>query len=311
LAAHLGCRNPKAEVRLWEFFPENAERLGRTRRHPHIPGFRLDKAVTVSSNLVETADQAELLIFVLPSEFVRDTAHRVGHLMRQGKPPATVSASKGIEPRTLMTMAEVIASELPDSPVYALSGPSFAQEVAKGVSTRMVLAGPGGSRAESLRRIFDGGPLRVSWSADRKGVELGGSLKNVVAIGCGILDGLRTGANTKAALITQGMSEMAELIASYGGGPKTAFGLTGLGDMIATGNSQESRNRALGERLGRGQGLQSALRAIPTVVEGVEAAQSARALARRAHLKAPLLEAIWRIVRRDGNPKLVLKALGF
>lgn len=311
LAQHLAQKKAGAVV-LWEFFPKAAETLQEKRTHSHLPGFILDKGIRVTSDLAEAAQGASLILFVLPSHFVRKTAHALRKAAKDGR-PVVVNACKGIEPGTLLTMGEVIADELPRwAPrVYTLSGPSFAREVAKGVRTKLVLAGRAGPEAEKTRKLFDGGALSVERSTDRKGVELGGSLKNVLAIGCGVLDGLKAGANTKAALLIQGMSEMGHLIARCGGQAKTVYGLAGLGDLIATGTSTESRNRGFGEKLGEGKTLQQALREIPTVVEGVEASASTRALCRRMGLKAPLLEAVWRVVHGGQPPELIVRSMGF
>jgi glycerol-3-phosphate dehydrogenase (NAD(P)+) len=308
LAQHLA--RAGRQVRLWEFFPEAALRLKRSRRHPHIPGFRLDDSVAVTSDLSE-ARGSDVLLFVLPSHNVRATAKALRTILA-GSKAVVVNASKGIEPASLLTQSEVIASELPwlRSRLYTLSGPSFAREVARGVPTHLLLAGPRAGAA-GLLRLFNAGALRTRWCADRKGVELGGSLKNVLAIGCGVLDGLKAGANTKAALIVQGMSEMGELVRRFGGKPETVYGLAGLGDLIATGTSAESRNRAFGEKLGQGLSPAQARRRIATVVEGVEAAESAHALAARAKLKAPLIEAIWAAVHKGRAARGVVKALGF
>jgi glycerol-3-phosphate dehydrogenase (NAD(P)+) len=310
LAQHLSSQKG-IRVWLWEFFADAAESLARSRRHPHIPGFRLDDGVRVTSDLGAAAASCDVLVVVLPSSFVRRTAKAAAPFL-SGKPFVVVNASKGVEPGTLMTMGEILEEELPKAKaVYTLSGPSFAREVAKGVPTKMLLAGPAGAAVKSLEKLFDGGPLRVAWTKDRKGVELGGSLKNVLAIGAGILDGLEAGANTKAALITQGMGEMGQLIRASGGRAETVFGLSGLGDLIATGTSGESRNRGFGEKLGRGTKPARAQKEIPTVVEGVEAADSARALLRRSRVKAPLLEAIWSVVHESRPARQVLRALGF
>lgn len=301
----------RAAVRLWEYFEEAAAELGRTRRHPHLPGFRLDDAVSVTSDLSEAVSDADVLLFVLPSSHVRRTAGSLKRFLKKGA--AVVNASKGVEPSTLATMGDAIAQELPKgTPVYTLTGPSFAREVARGVPTRLVLAGPAGARAKALASCFEGGCLRLELSPDRRGAELGGSLKNVLAIGAGILDGIEGhGANTKAAMIAQGVGELAALTVALGGRRETAYGPAGLGDLIATGTSPESRNRLFGEKLGKGSSPEQAVKEIPTVVEGVEAAQSARALARKLKVKAPLIEAIWGVVHAGKPAKTVIKALGF
>ncbi len=301
-----------AAVRLWEFIPSIAESLKKTRRHAQIPGFRLDGSIAVTHDLVEGCADAEIFLFVLPSRALAATAKNIRKHVILGKKAVAVNASKGVEPGTLATMGDIIAREIPAlrQKVWTLTGPSFAREVARGVPTGLMLGGPSGPRARALVSLFNGGALNVKHWPDRAGVELGGSLKNAIAIGAGILDGLGTGANTKAALLVQGLAEMALLIRARGGRADTIYGLAGLGDLIATGTSPESRNRSFGEKLGRGLAPRRALAQIPTVVEGIEAASSARELCARLKVKAPLLDAIWRATR--GAPaKGVLTALGF
>lgn len=300
----------RAAVCLWEFFEPAAADLRRTRRHPHIPGFRLDESVSVTSKLEEAVADADVLLFVLPSVHVRRTASAAAGLLK--KKAVVVNASKGVEPGSMATMGEAIAQELPrGTPVYTLTGPSFAREVARGVPTRLVLAGPV-SGARKIAAYFEGGALRLELSSDRRGAELGGSIKNVLAIGCGILDGLEGhGANTKAAMITRCAAELADVVAAAGAKRETAYGPAGLGDLIATGTSPESRNRLFGEKLGRGAGPEQARKEIPTVVEGIEAAISTRALARKLRVKAPLIEAIWGVVHAGKPASTVVQALGF
>ncbi len=301
-------------VRLWEIFEEAARSLQKTRRHPHLPGFELHRSAQVGSDMAEALSGAELVLLVVPSAFVRRTARRLGPLLENARPrPTLVNAAKGVEPESLRTMGEAILEEMPflGERLYTLSGPSFAKEVAAGIPTKLVLAGPAGRHGAGAARALEGGAIRVELNTDRIGVELGGSLKNVLAIGCGILDGLGAGANTKAALIVQGMGEMGALIERLGGRRETIYGLAGLGDMIATGSSPQSRNRTLGEKLGKGKTLVQALKEIPTVAEGVESAQSARTLARAGKLDSPLLEAIWRVLYRGAPPRAVVAAMGF
>ena len=330
LANHLAHRG--SSIRLWEVFPELAGRLEESRRHPHIPGLKLSPGIRVTSRLEEAAAEAFAILVVLPSTAVRQTARALRPLLdARSARPAIVNASKGVERGSLRTMGEVLIEELPDldGRVFTLSGPSFAREVVRGTPTKLVLAGPSGRLAGELRALLDGGAIRVEGSLDRTGVELGGSLKNVIAVGCGILDGLiaaggakaqagaasgsvaQPGANTKAALIAQGIGEMGRLIERLGGRRETIYGLSGLGDLIATGTSPESRNRLLGEKLGSGKSLRRALKEIPTVAEGVESAQSAHELLHSCGLRAPLLEAIWGTIHRGRSPRGVLAALGF
>ncbi|MBI3289153.1 MAG: NAD(P)H-dependent glycerol-3-phosphate dehydrogenase [Elusimicrobia bacterium] len=302
----------KAQVRLWEFMPVLAESLERTRRHSNIAGFRLDDSVRVTSDIARACDGADVLLFVLPSQALASTARAIRSRCRLNASTLAVNASKGVEPKTLATMGDIIERELPGlrGKVWTLTGPSFAREVARGVPTSLLLGGPGGERAGALVSLFEGGALRVAHTPDRVGVELGGSLKNAIAIGAGILDGLGAGANTKAALLVKGLAEMGRLICARGGRPETIYGLAGLGDLIATGTSAESRNRAFGEKLGRGLTPARALAQIPTVVEGLEAAARARELCRRFAVSAPLLDAVWRATR-GASAQAVPRALGF
>ncbi|MDE2141150.1 MAG: NAD(P)-dependent glycerol-3-phosphate dehydrogenase [Elusimicrobia bacterium] len=301
-----------AKVRLWEFVPSLADSMHKTRSHAHIPGFRLDDSVPVGHDLAASVAGAEILLFVLPSRAMRATARAIRKSGALSRGAVAVNASKGVEPGTFATMGDIVEREIPSlrGKVWTLTGPSFAREVARGVKTGLLLGGPSGAKARELAALFHGGPLAVAPWPDRIGVELGGSLKNVIAVGAGILDGLGAGANTKAALLVRGLEEMSRLIRASGGRADTVYGLSGLGDLIATGTSPESRNRAFGEKLGKGLSPKKALSQIPTIVEGVEAAVSARALCRRRKVKAPLIEAIYGATR--GAPaRRVLTALGF
>jgi len=310
LAHHLARRGHS--VTLWEFFAQLARRLERLRTHPNLPGLRLDRRVQVTSAL-EQAAGAEVAVFALPSAHTRRVAGRFfattpGRTLRP-----LVSASKGLEAGTLKTMAEVVEEEVrPGSgPVFALSGPSFAREVAAGVPTRLVLAGDGREPPEELRSGLEGPWLKVEASTDRRGTELGGALKNVLAIACGIADGLQWGANTKAIVVTQAMAEMHQIVGRFGGRAETVYGPAGLGDLIATGTSPLSRNRTLGEHLGRGRALSAALRAVRTTAEGVETAKAARRLCQAHGLRLPLVEAVCQILEGRRHPHSLLRALGF
>lgn len=312
LAQHLaamGCR-----VTLWEFDARLVERLQRRRTHPNLKGFKLARSVRATSDLAEAAKSADVLLAVLPSQHLRGAARKLRTLFGPKAPwRHVVSASKGLEARTLKTMSEVLEEELsePRGGFYALSGPSFAKEVARGVPTGLALAGVGKEPPRELVRVFDGGAIKVSPSADRKGTELGGALKNVMAVACGLIDGMGLGANTKALMIVEGVAEMAEVIRHAGGDVRTVYGLAGLGDFVATGTSGLSRNRTFGEHLGRGLHAREALKAVRTVVEGAESAEGAYRLCQALGVKAPLLTAVWRILEREKPPRHLLETLGF
>jgi len=312
LADHLARRgNP---VTVWEFFPELARAMEESRKHAHIPKWELHERVRVTSDVGTAVRGARVVLVALPSTHVRKTLRGLARMWEPGsRKPLIVTASKGVEPDTLKTMAEVIEEEVPAlaGRVYALSGPSFAREVARGVATKVMIAGPSLATARELQRIFNGGAVRVEVTTDRRGVELGGTLKNVLAVGCGMLDGMKAGFNTKAALLTEGMSEMGRLIRARGGKAETVYGLAGLGDLILTGTSSESRNRSLGEKLGAGKTLAAAMREIPTVMEGVESAKSAYQMIKAEGVKAPVLLAIWSVLHRGKSSGQLLKALGF
>ncbi|MBI5883431.1 MAG: NAD(P)-dependent glycerol-3-phosphate dehydrogenase [Elusimicrobia bacterium] len=323
LAQHLARGIPsegrlRRRIWLWEILKDVEQSLRLRRRHPHIPGLHLQESVHVTSSLPESVEDADVLVFVLPSAHIRQTAREANRDLR-GRMPLIVSASKGVEPRTLLTVGDMIREEMPGCGrgIYTLSGPSFAKEVAMGAPTKLVLAGPAGPRARYLRSLFNHRPIVVETSTDRKGVELGGSLKNVLAIGCGILDGLAKGRahpcgiNTKAALFLQGIKEMGSLISKWGGRRQTAFWLAGMGDLIATGTSPQSRNRSLGEKLGAGKPLPQAQAEISEVVEGIDTALSVSDLCARAGGKYPLFNAIYRILHQGAPPQSVLEAFGF
>lgn len=296
-------------VRLWEFIPELAHKLSQSRRHGNIPGFRLDSTVMVSSDLNLSVAGADTLVFALPSRHMAATARQLRDIAKNAS--AAVNVSKGLEPETLATMGDVIAREIPTlrGKVWTLSGPSFAREVARGVKTDVVLAGPGGGAGAELKRKFSGGALRVTSSADRRGVELCGSLKNALAIGAGILDGQRAGDNAKATWIVDSAADMARVVSACGGKAATVYGQAGLGDLIATSTSLESRNRTFGEKIGSGTTPEQALKEISTVVEGVDAARAAHELCRRKKINAPSFQAVYHAVS-GGSARRGAAAIG-
>ena len=262
----------------------------------YLPGSIFPATLTVTSELTAAADSADLWLFATPSQAARGVAETLAAHARPGV--VAYSASKGIETGTLLTATEVLADVLPldRSRLGVLYGPSHAEEVARGAPTAIVAAGYDMAVADRVQVAFTAPMLRVYVHTDVRGVEIGGSVKNVLAIAGGMSDGLGGGDNTKAALITRGIAEIRRLGVALGARPATFAGLTGLGDLVVTCMSQHSRNRHLGELLGRGRTLDDALASMNMVAEGVKTTQSAHDLAARHGVEMPITEAVHAIL---------------
>lgn len=275
------------EVRLWVREPQVAREINETRSNAsYLPGVPLPAGIAASCDLRASVAEAEALAIVVPSQFCRGVLRELAAVAP--REAVLVSATKGLELETLLRMSEVAAAELPGRSVAALSGPSFALEVAQGQPTAVVVASDDVAAAERLQRAFSSRSFRVYVSADVVGVELGGALKNVIAIAAGIVDGLGYGHNTVAALITRGLAEVSRLALALGGRAETLAGLAGLGDLVLTCTGSLSRNRSLGQALGRGQTLEQALAGVKTVAEGVRTTLAACALAERTGIEMPI-----------------------
>jgi glycerol-3-phosphate dehydrogenase (NAD(P)+) len=301
LAAHLARLG--RPVRLWCREEDKPAQLRETRRSPFfLPGFELPGEVEVVD---EVATAPEVAVFAVPSHAMRDAATRFVF------PPGTlrVSVAKGIETDTLERMSEVLAGAAPGGPVAALSGPSHAEEVAFGLPASLVAASPGPEPRTRIQEVFNSDTLRVYTSPDLTGVELGGALKNVVAIAAGICDGLALGDNARAALITRGLAEMRRLGEAYGAQALTFAGLSGMGDLIVTCTSRHSRNRALGEGIAQGKSLEALLGGSPMVSEGVRTAKAARALAARANIDMPITSEVCAMLFEGKSPADAIRAL--
>lgn len=311
IAQHLAKRGYR--VSLWEFNEQLLHALQTMGRHPNIPNFKIHDNIRLTGDVKEAVDGADMLVFVISSKAIRTFCRQQLKPLLNGKVLPVVSASKGIEDKTFKTICEEIEEELPQlkDHVMAFSGPSFALEVAQDVPTKIMLAGPNAQLVEKIRHVFDADPIIIVPSTDRRGVEYGGGIKNVVAIGCGVIDGIGDGANTKAALITQSLQEMNDLIVSQGGQAGTVYSLAGFGDAILTGMSAISRNRRLGEKLGSGLTLEEAKKEVGTIAEGVNSVQSVYDIARKNHLNTPIIDAVWQIVCQGKKPHVLLQALGF
>jgi glycerol-3-phosphate dehydrogenase (NAD(P)+) len=256
-----------------------------------LPGIDLPKTIRYETDLARTVQASELVVLGVASRFVRDLVPALGDLRS-----IVVSVTKGIDYESGLTMSGILANAMPRARVAALSGPTLALEVARGIPTAIVAASQDPGTANAVQRAFHRPVFRVYTSADVLGVELGGALKNVVAIAAGVCDGLGFGDNSKAALVTRGIAEMRRLGTACGAQPETFSGLSGLGDLTVTCFSRLSRNRGFGERLGRGEPASAILASMASVAEGVPTAKSARSLARRLGVPIPIIEEVYAMV---------------
>ena len=257
---------------------------------PYQTAEHLAEDMIFTTNDEEAVADKDLLVMAVASSFTRATAKRFSGLVKQGQ--IIVNVAKGIEENTVMTLSEIIEQEIPQAVVAVLSGPSHAEEVGRGVPTTIVVGAKKKSTAEFIRSLFMNDVFRVYISPDVLGIELGGSLKNVVALAAGIADGLGYGDNTKAALITRGITEIARLGMAMGGKFETFCGLTGIGDLIVTCASMHSRNRRAGILIGQGKTMDEAMAEVKMVVEGVYSAKAAMQLAKKYNVQLPIIEQV-------------------
>lgn len=311
IAQHLARRGYK--VSLWEYNEQLLHALQTMGRHPNIPNFKIHDNIRLTGDVKEAVEGADMLVFVISSKAIRSFCREQLKPLLNGKSLPVVSASKGIEDKTFKTICEIIEEELPQlkDKVLAFSGPSFALEVAQNVPTKIMLAGADAALVNEIKPVFDADPIIIVPDTDRRGVEYGGAIKNVLAIGAGVIDGIGDGANAKSALITQALQEMNAVLVSQGGRPGTVYSLAGFGDAILTCMSAISRNRRLGEKLGSGLSLQEAQKEVGTIAEGVNSVQSVYDIARKNNLNTPIIEAIWQIVCQGKKPHVLLEAMGF
>ena len=301
------------QVKLWVREPEIAREINEAGSNStYLSGISLPPGIFASCDLAAVSANAEALAVVVPSQFCRGVLQKLAAV--GPREALLVSATKGFELDSLERMSEVAAAELPGTRVAALSGPSFALEVAREQPTAVVMASLDLAAAELLQRAFSSRSFRVYVSADVVGVELGGALKNVIAIAAGIVDGLGYGHNTVAALITRGLAEMSRLAIALGGRAETLAGLAGLGDLVLTCTGALSRNRALGQALGRGQSLEQTLAGSKMVVEGVRTTLAACAIAERAGIEMPIAGQMRDVLYRGKSPgeavdELMLRSL--
>ena len=300
-------------VTVWSKFPQEVEQLSRDRAHPNLPGLIISPDIAFTCDMKTACEDKDILLFAVPSVFVRATAALAAPFIPDGQ--VIVDVAKGIEPDTLLTMTGVIQDELCRDGLHehvklvALSGPTHAEEVARDMPTSIVAACTDMEVAEAVQDVFMDSCMRTYTNKDVLGVELCGALKNIVALASGISMGLGNGDNAKAALITRGMAEITRLGLAMGCSEQTFFGLAGIGDLIVTATSVHSRNNRCGILLGQGMKAEDAIREVGMVVEGINALPAAMQLAERYQVELPIVTAVNAVVRGEMTPAEMAVAL--
>jgi len=286
------------EVTLWEYKRHYARALNKTRENKiYLPGIKIPSEIKITHSLEDSTKNQHLIVIAIPSQFVRGVLKKFKNL--NYRDTTFVSVAKGIERESLLTVSKIIKQEfdgISDDHIAVLSGPSHAEEVSRKVPTAVVAASFNIDTAKIVQSAFNNAYFRVYSSTDLRGVELGGALKNVMAIGAGIIDGAGFGDNTKAAIMTRGIAEISRLGTEMGARPETFAGLSGMGDLIVTCMSKHSRNRFVGEQLGKGEKLKDILKSMDMVAEGVETCRSVHKLAAQYHVDTPIANAVYSIL---------------
>ncbi len=295
------------EITVWSALETEIEMLREKHEHKMLPGVRLSEDTVFTTDDREAVEGQDLLVMAVASSFTRRTAHRLSALVAPGQ--KILNVAKGIEEHTLMTLSEIIEQEIPQADVAVMSGPSHAEEVGRGIPTTIVVGAKSKETAEYIQNLFMNEAFRVYISPDILGMELGGALKNVVALAAGIADGLGYGDNTKAALITRGLAEIARLGMAMGGKFETFCGLTGIGDLIVTCASMHSRNRRAGILIGQGKTCDEAMAEVQMVVEGVYSAKAAMELAEKYQVQLPIIEQVNKVLFENKSAAQAMKEL--
>ena len=299
------------DVTVWSAIPAELKSLSTTRRHPNLPGMELPSAMHYTADIAEACTGRDILLFAVPSPFVRSTAKKAAKYIPDGQ--LIVDVAKGVEDKTLMTMSEIIEDELAKATrtarVVALSGPTHAEEVARDMPTLIVAASEDEAAAKAVQKAFTAPSFRVYTNTDRRGTELGGAVKNVIALAVGIALGLGYGDNAKAALITRGNAELTRLGIAMGCKPETFAGLSGMGDLIVTCTSMHSRNLHAGMLLGRGKTAEEAKAEVGQVVEGINALPAACRLAKKYKVEMPIVQSVDAILSGKLEARNALAAL--
>lgn len=290
------------DVNVWSIIESEIQMLNDKHEHvDKLPGVKLPESMTYTTDLKASIEGKDLLVLAVPSSFTRSTSHSMKEFVADGQ--IIVNVAKGIEEATMMPLSDIIEEEIPQANVAVLSGPSHAEEVGKGMPTTCVVGAHDKKTAEFIQGLFMCDFFRVYTSPDMLGIEVGASLKNVVALAAGIADGLGCGDNAKAAIITRGIAEISRLGVAMGGKAETFSGLTGIGDLIVTCASMHSRNRRAGILLGQGKTMQEAMDEVKMVVEGVYSAKAAMKLAKKYEIEMPIIEQVNLVLFEDKSAK--------
>lgn len=296
------------QVTVWSISKEEVEMLSEKREHvSKLPGVKLPEDMVFTTDMENTIKGRDFIVLAVPSPYTRNTARSMSPYVADGQ--IIVDVAKGIEEDTLMTLSQQIEQEIPQANVAVLSGPSHAEEVGRGLPTIVVIGAKEEETAKYLQEMFMNEVFRVYTSPDMLGMELGGSLKNVIALAAGIADGLGYGDNTKAALITRGIAEIARLGVKMGGAIESFTGLTGIGDLIVTCASVHSRNRRAGYLMGQGKSMQEAMDEVQMVVEGVYSAKAAVKLGKKYEVSLPIIDKVSEVLFEGKDPREAVNEL--
>lgn len=290
------------QVTVWSIIEDEITML--KEKHEHVdklPGVKLPDSMEFTTDLEQAVKTSDMLVLAVPSIFTRSTAKSMAPFVKDGQ--IIVCVAKGIEETTLMTISDVVEQEIPNADVAIMCGPSHAEEVGVGLPTTVVAGARTKATAEKVQDVFMNEVFRVYTSPDVLGMELGGSLKNVIALAAGVADGLGFGDNTKAALITRGIAEISRLAIAMGAKAETLAGLTGIGDLIVTCASKHSRNRKAGMLIGQGYTMEEATKEVKMVVEGIYSAKAARALAQKYEVDMPIIDIVNQVLFENMSAK--------
>ena len=309
IALSLHLKRAGHEVTLWDHDPAKADRLARERENKRLlPGILLPAEITIVSDMAQALSDREGMVVAVPSHGIRSAVIKAAEYLPKGA--WVVCASKGLEEDTHLRLSEVLKQSFKnDVSIAVLSGPSHAEEVSRKMPTTVVAASTNADLSEKIQQVFHSDYFRVYTSADVTGVELGGSLKNVIAIAAGITDGLGLGDNSKAAIMTRGLHEITRLGVALGAQAQTFAGLAGMGDLIVTCTSRHSRNRLLGEKMGKGASLAEALKEMVMVAEGMKTSHAALELARQFKVEVPITQEVYEVLFKGKSAKEAAKSL--